>query len=130
MISSGIFKWRIKIENFKTNRYKASPFIGVIEDEERYLYRYQDSAFWNEIGYQFCGGNGLLCGMNHFSADCGYKFNKINDVIEMILDLNKFTIKFIINGIDHGTAFENIKPTRYRLALGVSGCKDAQFVLL
>jgi len=129
-VCSGRFQWRIQIEKFRTNRYKISPVVGIVEDSEEFLNEHRDSAFWNQRGYQYCGGNGMLCGMNSFSRDCYNRFNSAGDVMEMILDFDEQILKFIINGEDVGIVFKGIKRTAYRLALFVSACKGSRFALL
>ena len=101
-----------------------------MEDKGEYLEKYRDSAFWNKHGYQYCGGNGMLCGMNYFSRDCYNRFNAAGDVVEVILDLDERVLKFIINGQDVGIVFRGIKASSYRLALCVSACKGSRFTLL
>ena len=43
------------------------------------------------------------------------------DIIEMELDLNNLTIKYIINGKDYGIAFNNIENCNYRAAVTIDG---------
>ena len=35
----------------------------------------------------------------------------------MILDLNKFTLRFKVNNVDYGIAFHNIRNAKYRAAV-------------
>ena len=39
-------------------------------------------------------------------------------IIEIVLDLNEYNLKFIHNGIDQGIAFEDIEKTSYRVVFG------------
>ena len=51
---------------------------------------------------------------SHYGKEPRYNYD---NVIEMILDLNKLTLSFIIDGKDYGVAFENIKPSRYKACM-------------
>ena len=50
---------------------------------------------------------------------------KTGDVIDMILDLNTYTLSYKCNEQDLGVAFKNIEETTYRAAVGYFHGKDA-----
>jgi len=58
------------------------------------------------------------------------KFNQTNDIIEMILDLNNNTLKYIVNGNDQGIAFNDILKNTYRLAVGFGRANRWEIELL
>lgn len=122
-VTEGIFKWRLKIISLKLGRFDASPYIGIIEDTDDNLKKYKTSGAWQQVGYQLCAGNSRLwwCGYGDKGANAerGYNcyWNKNGDILEMILDLENDTLRFILNDKDCGVAFRNIKKTQYRLAL-------------
>ena len=43
--------------------------------------------------------------------------SKNGDIIEMILDLDNYTLKYIVNGKDYGFAYDDIEKCKYRAAL-------------
>ena len=79
-----------------------------------------DSAFVLHGGCGFCVQMGRLV---NYSFDKHFdKYGKRcveNDIIKMIVDCDKGEMKYIINGMDYGTAF-NIDPTKkYRAAVNL-----------
>ena len=49
---------------------------------------------------------------------------KTGDIVEMILDLDKFQLKYVVNGEDFGVAFDNIEDTGYRVAVSMNKTND------
>jgi len=47
------------------------------------------------------------------------------NVVEMVLDLDALTLKFVINGTDYGKAFDVERGSRYRAAINLSQIKDS-----
>ena len=58
------------------------------------------------------------------------KWNNVNDILEMELDLNLKTLILIVNGGDPVIACDNVKEGRYRLILGTNMGIKEQFELL
>ena len=133
-VSKGIFKWKIKLLSFVNNGlHGGSPFVGIIEDKEE-LVQSSQSGDWDGYGYQFCGGSGNLYSewayRENKAIDYGCKWKEEGDVIEMILDLDDYTLSFSVNGEGFGVAFKNIMDTNYRLVLSAFNCKGSQFGML
>ena len=63
-----------------------------------------------------------LTGLN---SEMAYEFKvcAVNDVIEMILDLNKLELKYMVNEIDFGVFFDKsmLEQTSYRAMVSVWG---------
>lgn len=128
VVDDGIFKWRLKIMSLKyPSGYeeKESPYIGIIEDDTEHLERYKYDVNWDDYGYQLHGLDGSLhCYIQNYdyiqTSDYCCKWNKKGDILEITLDLHEQTLSFKMNDKDHGVAYSNIKPTKYRLALTTS----------
>ena len=50
---------------------------------------------------------------------------KTGDKVEMILDIDQQTLKYIINGHDYGFAYDNIEKRKYRAALYNANYNDS-----
>ena len=57
--------------------------------------------------------------------DYGETTCKQGDIVEMVLDLDQFTLRYIRNGEDLGIAFENIEVTEYVAAISMYRKGDA-----
>ena len=129
---NGIFKWKIRIISISYESvFKAYPYVGIIKDDDSVLKAYTDRASWEYDGYQFCAGTGSFYGMGDPDEGESFdvKWNKPNDILEIILDLNQRTLEFIINEIESVVAPLIIAKGKYRLAIGVNNAKGAQFEL-
>eukprot|EP01084_Bolivina_argentea_P227005 383392_1 len=139
VVTEGIFVWRVQIISIKFGVWQAPPYVGIVEATEQNLYSFQNSSSFEDAGYQLCGGSNTLCGMNEnplnkfrtdITVDYSCYWNKPNDILEIVLNLNERTLGFIVNGIDYGVAFRNIKQTNYCLALSYAGCAGSEFLFL
>ena len=98
------YKWKIKILKsvYKNIMFGAAPFDFDI-----------NTSFYDKYGwYMFCFKDypnpELYSGPpNNY---CGYKtnLNKLKDEVIIILDINKRTLKFIIDNDDKGESYKNI----------------------
>ena len=133
VVSEGIYIWKIKIICIKLT-FESPPYVGIIENNEEYLKRYRDDFLWDNVGYQLCGGNSVLCGPlssnYHKTSDYQCLWKKEGDVVEIILDLNERTLGFKVNDIDYGVAFSNIHKTEYRLAVSTLSMKGSKFAFV
>eukprot|EP01084_Bolivina_argentea_P109548 195826_1 len=139
VIDHGVFEWRIKILCPLSRIYQvysAGPLIGIIEDNESVLQRWQDDIEWNECsdGYQYEGiignfytGNSTATNIISHNSECIW-FDQ-NDILTMTLNLDERTLSFKMNDKDWGVAFGNIEQKKYRLALSMYDCK-AEFAIL
>lgn len=122
IISKDKYKWKFKIQSLSINAhifFSIRPFIS-------------ETNYNTLPEYVFCGATGSRAILIDEKTDTkvhdyGTKC-KQNDIIEMILDLNKNTLSFIINGINYGIAFNNILNTQYRAI--VDCCSSARIELI
>ena len=101
------------------------PYIGIIEDNVKYMKQYQNDNNWDEHGYQLSACPEVFYGSDdecEHDDDYECKWNKDGDILEMTLNLNERTLSFALNDEDYGNAVRNIKQTKYRLALSVLKC--------
>ena len=132
LVDTGVYKWMIKRLTKESTYYKTYPYIGIIKDNQENLDKYIDSSSWEYVGYQYCAGSGYICGINRMPFEFNFEWNeyKLNDKLEIILDLNQQTLAFSLNGKDAVVAFENIEKAKYRLVLSSYNDHEAQFQLL
>merc|ERR1712228_11418 len=117
IVSEGVFSWRFKIiqacneMNFGiTNNIKASTL-------NRFFVDYDSGYAWEAVHYE---EGGYLMDpkmirhqkLKQYGPRC-----KNGDVVEMILDLEQMTLRYKVNDIDYGVAFENIEKTQYKAAI-------------
>ena len=136
VISQGIFRWRIQMISAGVGDTETSSFIGIIVDDEETLVGYNDDLNWHRTGYQLCGSTGTLYCNYKESLNCisagkyGCRFMAEGDILEITLDLNEYTLSFMLNDEDFGVAFKNITKRNYRLAWSSFNAMGATFLLL
>ena len=152
VVKKGIFSWKLQIISKKEINNVYGPCIGIVEDDELLnedtLRDYQSDDEWCQIGCQLEAGISKLqypwltfdeteskektwnyVKANHaLYNDCIW--NKPNDILEIVLNLDERTLRFILNDKDYGIAYREIKQASYRLALTVEGAIGAEFALL
>ena len=129
----GIYRWRIQIISLISSHNTAGkeyPQIGIIFDVPQNLQWYVDNFGWESNGYQLCGGTGTFWCINDYTQTLKLRWNKPNDILEIILDLNKQTLRLSVNDIDYGIVYDRIKRAKYRLALSCKFHMRSQFALL
>ena len=126
--SPGVYKWRFKLNHVPKLSYS---YWGIIlgvwkitaaqEPKTKKSFpsitNYQGSHKW---GYAFDAMNGTLVNARGDNAKTGGEYGRrcvTGDVVEVVLDLDVFTIKFNINDKDYGFAHKDIEDTEYRIAL-------------
>ena len=119
IVSAGINRWKFKLNI--GNNYGTSMTIGVWKDnralDNSTLLMYEENKRF--YGYQLAslyltdGDNGRRC---EYSPNSDKEFVD-GDIIEMILDLNKMELRYMVNEHDYGIAFKDIENTSYRGAL-------------
>ena len=80
--------------------------------------------------YAFCAGKAkaMFDGI-HQTSNYGEQFDKTEDTIDIILDVKKGTLEYIINDTDYGVAFNNVDTMKkYRLAVSMN-CKVKHSVI-
>ena len=93
--------------------------------------KYDARGDWDRVGHQLCAGNNELwdkSGRPCYYANC--RWRETGDILEMILDLNEKTLRYILNGKDCGIAFNDIDDGSYRLAVTCWGGTGAEFEFL
>ena len=136
--SPGIYRWKFKIQELPKYMFSWSLVIGVwkVKSANKQV---TDTYFTNctqnqgeyEWGYAYdISYTQLVEKTGHYSNQRKYGLKiKIGDIVEMILDLNLFTLRYKINDEDMGIAFENIEDTEYKAAFS-SGNSDVRIEIL
>ena len=92
--------WKVKI--LKTNNKNI--MIGVAPIDFNI-----NSSFYSNCGwYLYCYNSTLYSGPPHNYSCKGTNLNKVNDEVTVIMNMNKGTLKFIINNEDKGDSYTNI----------------------
>ena len=134
VVSEGKFVWRIKIISLvysDDNMTCYPPYVGIIEDKEAYIKKYIDDSNFEEYGYQLSTLPSFYGVTRDLISQPHGRWNNENDVLEIELDLDELTLKFVINDDrDNVSGFKKIKKARYRLALNVLEVNSAKFELL
>ena len=136
----GVHKWKFKVINLKQDIGDGSDWtscIGIYKlpsstDVNDNIDLPKDNHFlWENkmmSGYGFCAHSGKIKvydGINDYCVSSDYGVEcKNGDIIEMIVDMNKLEMKYVINGIDFGTAFD-IQCAKYRAAVNLDIPLDA-----
>ena len=109
-IDSGIHSWKFRVEHMVKDTDAYFDFvIGVVDQDHLF-----DDKF-NAVNRQntwFAGSTGEKSGWMKY----GKKLEQ-NDIIEMIINLNDKSLKYIINGIDYGKACSLKENAKYRAAV-------------
>ena len=93
------YKWKIKI--LKTENKNIMVGVAPYDfDINTSLYKYG----W----YIYCNDSSLYSGSPHNYNNLRIELSKIENEIIIILDINKRTLKFIINGEDKGDSYTDI----------------------
>ena len=126
IIESGRFKWKFQLTKMSFTEiligiYKIKPELELQTDSfftkgggKGYAFGVTTSKLTNRTGYTWGGKYGKKC--------------KTGSIVEMILDLNELTLRFIIDGIDYGKAFD-IEKCKYRAAVYLVGQGDAVTII-
>ena len=126
--SPGVYHWKFKLQFVPELSYSYWAIIlGVWKTKSAEVpptnnhfssTANRDGSFvW---GYAFDAMNGTLVDAPGTNAKVGGDYGrkcKTADIVEVILNLDVFTIKFNINDEDFGIAHKNIEDTEYRVAL-------------
>ena len=142
------YEWTLailKIDKHTYNHWKI--LIGVMKNchcstlitwkASHSDHRYSTSKFFTSLsgaGYAFIGSIGAITTGNKsekiYSEHDGKieKFEKVGDVIKVILDLNQYTLSFEVNGYNPGIAYVVQKNWDYRLAVSMTEGRYIQMV--
>ena len=112
IVSLGIYRWRFKI--VKYSKYAMSFGVCPINSE----IDLNSMLYHNEKAYVWIANQYTLYYRGWDEGWYGEKLQfKDGDIIDMILDLDERTLKYIVNGNDLGIAFEDIELTEYRACI-------------
>eukprot|EP01084_Bolivina_argentea_P015853 29705_1 len=138
---SGIHQWILRLVESNNAHSNYSVVIGIVKDEfidecinENKNFKHPGGTNANQrmpVAFMRFNnidrGYGLVanraCKMikydknNHELARYGERFRDLNDIMRVILDMDKGILSFIINGNDYGKAFDIDKNYEYRLAV-------------
>ena len=125
--SGDIFTWKLR---FNSNIYYCC--IGVIHDKIDVL---KANIIDNNFGRQNSG-----CYLTNTHGSMYYEWEGKNDycpkfeekgvIIEMTLNMIEHTIRYKINNIDYGIAYDKLYENAYRLAVCMSGTYDKEEIVL
>ena len=96
LVSRGRIEWMIHIESGHSIR------IGVCGSTASADQMFTDNAF----GYGYDADGSLFFGGNEMEYNDGFK---ADDIVGVYLNMDEKTLKFSVNGVNHGLAFEDIK---------------------
>eukprot|EP01084_Bolivina_argentea_P051934 95451_1 len=121
-----IHKWKFKINQCPSGQCPVGIAIGI--DDASMKWCIANCQFYSTASNPNSKNDIYVYGMNGSGKGKGYKcftgkFEsygpgfQAGDVVEMMLDCKKRQLSYIINNVDAGIVFENIKPIKYRLAV-------------
>lgn len=129
IVDRGQHSWRFEILKMNYALYWSST-LGVWKCAKG-LTPSLDNIFTigNQVGYGFAANSGTLVNPSSGKgADGGVKYGKPcsdRDVVEMVIDLDRLQLSYIINGKSYGPAFRDIEPTAYRAAVNMCKVGDS-----
>eukprot|EP01083_Nonionella_stella_P081658 225067_1 len=111
------YKWTVKIK--ATKQSNECILIGLIKNEPQTLKRFELNGYWANNGRKNKGflfdGSMMMISPPKVGTYYGSVFGKEGDTIT--LEVDNYTIRFIINDVDHGIAFNWMENWEYRLAV-------------
>ena len=120
-VNKGVHCWRFELMNVDPDLYTIT--IGVWKT--RHEIDTSKGILTNREVY------GWVCtddGDEPSLIDCdeyGEKSCQKGDIIDMILDLNKFELRYCVNDKDYGVAYEGIEQTEYRVVVDMFNEDDS-----
>ena len=128
------YKWDLKIKEIEIS---TNVFVGL---SSKYDTKQHNFCVTDGVNFIYCSDGDIHHERNHCERDRnipGWDWNKYgnrfvkNDIVSIILDLKRKQINFLVNGIDQGIAYENVKfpaSQKIKLRLSVSMCSSGQSV--
>ena len=107
IVCKGMFKWTLKIISIKARIFEPCPYIGIIDCGGDNLTEHANDGSWETVGYQLCAGNNGLWGRCDGFGSYQCLWCKVDDVLEIIMDLNNGTLRYTLNDKDCGIAFDD-----------------------
>ena len=108
VIDKGIHSWKFKVEKYvlETDNY-LDFLIGVVDQNHSLRY-----CPVNQQNRYFVGSKAYKGGYSRYG-----KILRQDDIIEMIINMDDKSLKYIINGIDYGKACSLQENAKYRAAI-------------
>ena len=127
IVHSGIFKWKFRIEEMENDieTYRGRKFmIGIWKDNDDEP-PINTPFTWGGCGYGLEITGAILTNYKGYTIGNNYGVEcKNGTIIEMILDMNKLTLGFIIDDVDYGKAFD-VDKGKYRAAVCMIKSSDS-----
>ena len=117
IISDGVFAWKFKIINVCVGMEFGVMKISKINRSCGQLFDRTNGHSWEATRYK---DKGWLMDPKTYTQTMLREYGpqcKNGDVIEMILDLEQMTMRYKVNGVDLGIAFEEVEKTEYKAAI-------------
>lgn len=124
--NKGSHHWKLKIIQCNDGYCAWNMLIGIMKIGKQIKSFPRNSHFTsNDNGYGFIGNLAHLTnakdGGHGSDRKYGQKFINNGDIIDVYLDLDKFTLSYKINSVNYGIAFDNLEKTKYCLAVTFCG---------
>eukprot|EP01084_Bolivina_argentea_P251475 421770_1 len=124
----GTHHWKLQIKQYHHGYCAWNMLIGVMKinnnNKDDKLHHRNSHFTANNHGYGFIGNLSYLTTSHGNDRIYGNKFINVGDIIDIYLNLNKYTLSYKINNIEYGIAYENLQQTRYCLAVTFCGNKN------
>ena len=113
VVNEGVHEWRFKIENqfglmyigiWKTKYDEMEAIDSRMHDHTKYN---NDAVYGLNLSWGKLRGD--LTNSEYKTADIYCEKCGEGDTLDVVLDLNKYELKFCVNDVDHGKAF-NVDP--------------------
>ena len=124
-VSSGIHTWSFKIISHPLNSSNIDIGIWKCKNYGKPIISSYFTKKKNN-GYAYVATKGVLTVANsagRYGRDYGKKC-RINDIIEMYLDLDQLKLKYIVNGYQYQIAYHDIEKTTYRAVVDMYSKHD------
>ena len=114
--SPQIFTWKIRL-----NTYVYWACIGLIKDDTKVLKEnITDNSYGREDPGCFLINHGAMCYQWKRKENYVKRFDQKGDIIQVTLNMKQHTIRYKVNGIDYGIAYDKLYEDSYRLVVSIS----------
>eukprot|EP01084_Bolivina_argentea_P305914 528517_1 len=125
IISDGQHYWKLEVLQFGQTSHHLTwrLMIGICNDNVCAKVKNDYFTSAQNMSYAFVGNNYSVSHLATTGISCGFYGStlcKSGDIIEMFVDMDIGTMKYIINSKDHGKAFDINKDEKYKLAVTIS----------
>merc|ERR1719206_18646 len=128
VIDRGRYSWRFRLANVNSGHTYWTTTIGIWKCRKGIVPPINHIfTIGQHVAYGFAANIGVLVdpATGHDDEQKTYgQWCRAGDIVEMHIDLVRCELRFIINGVDYGKAFD-IEKTAYRAAVNLSQIDDA-----